>query len=74
GLEVPTDRQAAFALSADQALEALFGYFQTPVKGLWQDARQENGESTKQDPKASSLYHIINAIDEYVTLRPRLKD
>ncbi|MBX3039332.1 MAG: AGE family epimerase/isomerase [Bdellovibrionaceae bacterium] len=74
GLEVPADQQAAFALSADQALEALFGYFQTSVKGLWQDARQEDGSFTKQDPKASSLYHIINAMDEYVNLRPKLND
>ena len=74
GLESSASVQPSFAKSADEAMEALFTYLQTPVKGLWQDVIQENGEFSKQDPKGSSLYHIINAIYEYVMIRPKLQD
>lgn len=74
GLESPTAEQPQFAKSADEALTALFGYFNLPVKGLWQDMLLENGIFSKQDPKASSLYHIINAMFEYKTIRPKLSD
>lgn len=74
GAESSLDTQPGFAKSADQALTALFGYFNLPVKGLWQDMILDNGEFSKQDPKASSLYHIINAIYEYTLIRPKIKD
>lgn len=72
GLESPTEAQSTFARSADEAMSALNGYLNSPGPGLWQDTRLENGEFTEQDPKASSLYHIINAIYEYTQLRPQL--
>lgn len=72
GCEMPSGQRKSFALSADQALVALNGYFQMKTPGLWQDTLQENGEFTDQDPKASSLYHIINAIAEYCSIRPQL--
>jgi len=74
GVESTHNEQPYFARSADEALEALFGFFNLPVKGLWQDTRLEDGSFTKQDPKASSLYHIINAMYEYTLLRPKIKD
>ncbi|MFZ3231172.1 MAG: AGE family epimerase/isomerase [Pseudobdellovibrio sp.] len=74
GLESPIQNQPAFAKSADQAMTALFEYFNLPIKGLWQDVLLENGQFTQQDPKASSLYHIINAMSEYIILRPKLND
>lgn len=72
GNEVSPEQRSAFARSADDALVALNRYFDMPTPGLWQDTRLENGEFSQQDPKASSLYHIINAIYEYVQLRPKL--
>ncbi|MBC7464440.1 MAG: AGE family epimerase/isomerase [Bdellovibrio sp.] len=74
GLEAHPSDQPSFAKSADQALTALFGYFNLPVQGLWQDMILETGEFSKQDPKASSLYHIINAMYEYTLIRPKIKD
>lgn len=74
GHEVSVSEQRAFAKQADEALRVLLEYFQTPVQGLWQDQLLENGEFTKQDPKGSSLYHIINAIYEYERFRPKLAD
>jgi N-acyl-D-glucosamine 2-epimerase len=74
GLDVPKEKQASFAKSADEAMTALWKYLAIPVKGVWQDTLLENGEFNKQDPKASSLYHIINAIYEYVNLRGKLND
>ncbi len=73
GLESPEEQQASFARSADEALSALNGYLDSPGPGMWQDTRLENSEFTAQDPKASSLYHIINAIYEYKNLRPQLR-
>ncbi len=74
GFESHPRDQKKFALHADQALTVLFHYLQTPTKGLWQDTLLENGEFSKQDPKGSSLYHIINAMEEYLNLRPRIAD
>lgn len=74
GVESPKAEQKAFAKSADEAMKALFIYLETSTKGLWQDTLLENGEFTHQDPKASSLYHIINAMYEYINLRPNLLD
>jgi mannose-6-phosphate isomerase len=73
GLDMPAEQQASFAKSADEAMQALFGFLEMPIQGLWQDTLLENGEFTKQDPKASSLYHIINAMYEYSKIRPKLK-
>lgn len=74
GLESPHAAQPVFAQAADDALTALFGYFNLPTKGLWQDVILETGEFSKQDPKGSSLYHIINAMYEYIKIRPQLHD
>lgn len=71
GLEKKSQSQK-YAQSADEAMATLFKFFATPQKGLWFDTWQENGEFKIQPAKASSLYHIIGAINEYVRLRPQL--
>jgi mannose/cellobiose epimerase-like protein (N-acyl-D-glucosamine 2-epimerase family) len=53
---------------AQEAMEALFLFFETDKPGLWMDRRLESGKFTDQLPKASSLYHIIGAISEGLTL------
>lgn len=58
--------------SADQSMETLFRYLNTPVKGLCFDVLLEDGTFSSQPPKASFLYHVANAIYEYVRLRPTL--
>jgi len=62
--------KAAVALgddrAADQAFDALFKFFKG---GLWEDQILENGEFKKQPVKASSLYHIVNALSEYINKR-----
>lgn len=74
GFESHPRDQKLFALHADQALTVLFKYLQTPTRGVWQDVYLETGEFSKQDPKGSSLYHIINAMEEYHLLRPKIRD
>ncbi|MFV8258759.1 AGE family epimerase/isomerase [Bdellovibrio bacteriovorus] len=71
GLE-KKDQRAQYAQAADEAMATLFKFFETPQKGLWFDTWQESGEFRIQPAKASSLYHIIGAINEYVRYRPKL--
>ncbi len=51
---------------ADVAMTALFKNFILLDKGMWRDTLLASGEFDSQPAKASSLYHIINAISEYV--------
>lgn len=53
---------------ATEGMEALFRYFEMPVKGLWYDTQDEAGRFLPQPVKASSLYHIAGAIMEYQAL------
>lgn len=59
---------------ADQAMTVLLRYLKTPVRGLWYDTLLETGRFNDQAPKASSLYHIINAMSEYTHKRLSLKN
>jgi mannose-6-phosphate isomerase len=72
GAHAPDGEKPGFARSADMALESLSRYLQTPEPGLWRDTLLENGQFREEPVKASSLYHIINAIEEYAALRPGL--
>lgn len=58
----------AFA-AADEAMDSLWSYLNLPAKGLWSDTRSEAGAFDQLPVKASSLYHIINALSEYETKR-----
>jgi mannose-6-phosphate isomerase len=73
GLKVPAADQIKYANAADEANQALFTYFETPLKGLWCDVRFIDGRFDRGPAKASSLYHIVGAISEYVQKRPKLK-
>ncbi len=55
--------------AADQALNTLFRYFDLPVQGLWYDTLETSGQFRIQPAKASSLYHIIGALSEYIRHR-----
>ncbi|MFN8790264.1 MAG: AGE family epimerase/isomerase [Bdellovibrionales bacterium] len=55
--------------SADIALQALIDQYLLMDQGLWRDTRLEDGSYATIPVKASSLYHIINAMSEYVALR-----
>lgn len=72
GCEVATSEQSAYSLAADEALETLFKFFQTPHKGMWFDMLSESDTFNGSSAKASSLYHIVNAMEEYIHLRPKL--
>jgi len=65
--------KAAVALGegpvADEAFDALFKFFEGMKPGLWEDQILEDGKFKKQAVKASSLYHIINALSEYINKR-----
>lgn len=63
--EVAVQDQPQYRKAADEALETLFKFFETPVKGLWFDILSENDTFNANSAKASSLYHIVNAIEEY---------
>ncbi len=71
-LAVEADSKQAkdeFYKAADQATEALFKFLRPVKPGLWEDTLQENGNFTNQVVKASSLYHIICAMSEYIRKR-----
>jgi mannose/cellobiose epimerase-like protein (N-acyl-D-glucosamine 2-epimerase family) len=72
GLEVEKDQQKVYAEAADEAFNTLLRFFKTPQPGLWFDMVTELGDFKGDTAKASSLYHIINAIDEYSSYRPKL--
>lgn len=67
GLE--TEDPAPYARTADESLHALFQFLDVPIQGLWYDTWQESGEFTIQPAKASSFYHIIGAMSEYIQFR-----
>lgn len=73
GQEVPTNSQALYAQAADEAMETLFNFFKTPMNGTWHDAVSAEDTFNSTSAKASSLYHIINAMDEYIHLRGKLQ-
>lgn len=64
---------AVHAKSADDALTALFDFLNTPTRGLWFDTREADGTFKRQPAKASSLYHIIGAMSEYLRLPSRVR-
>ena len=70
----PVADQPAFAIIADEATQSLKRYLGTAIPGLWFDTILENGQFTSLVAKASSLYHIINAMSEYCGKRPLLQD
>ena len=70
GSHAPQADRTALALAADTAFEALSRFLETPTPGLWRDTLLESGEFREEPAKASSLYHIINAFEEYILLRP----
>ncbi len=73
GTEVPESEQAPYAKAADDALETLFKFLETPHPGMWYDRLSETDTFEGDSSKSSSLYHIVNALEEYVNYRPRLK-
>lgn len=60
------DEREGFETAADQGAQALMVFLETPVRGLWRDTMTDAGDLIVQPAKASSLYHIICAIQEYV--------
>jgi mannose/cellobiose epimerase-like protein (N-acyl-D-glucosamine 2-epimerase family) len=58
------DHQAA----AEQGMKALFRFFDLPIQGLWYDTLEASGEFRIQPVKASSFYHIMGAVSEYLRL------
>lgn len=72
GTEASKEQQVEYARAADDALATLFKFFETPMKGLWYDMLSENDEFNGNSSKSSSLYHIVNAMEEYINLRSKL--
>lgn len=66
------ESQLIYSVKADEALEGLLRFFKCPGQGLWQDRIMDNGQFSVQSPKASSLYHIICALNEYEQKRTSL--
>jgi mannose-6-phosphate isomerase len=74
GNEVQGSEQSTYAKAADEAMETLFRFFETPTKGLWFDQLSEQDKFSGNSAKASSLYHIVNAMEEYINLRGKLAE
>ncbi len=73
GTEVSAAEKSTYAAAADEALETLFKFLQTPVPGFWYDRLSESDQLSGDFSKSSSLYHIINAMEEYILHRPKLR-
>lgn len=71
GTEVSSGREQ-YAQAADDALNTLTKFFKTPLEGTWYDMASESDTFNGTSAKASSLYHIINAMEEYANLRGKL--
>lgn len=69
GKEVSASEQKAYHKGADDAMDTLFKFFATPKKGMWYDQLSAQDTFSGNSSKSSSLYHIINALEEYVNLR-----
>lgn len=54
---------------ADVAMAALMKHYLLMEDGLWKDTFLEDGTFADIPAKASSLYHIINAMSEYINSR-----
>ncbi|WP_413585771.1 AGE family epimerase/isomerase [Bdellovibrio sp. HCB274] len=67
--EVPASDQAVYHKAADDAMDTLFKFLATPKKGMWYDQLSAQDTFSGNFSKSSSLYHIINALEEYVNLR-----
>ena len=52
--------------AATEALDALHAYLDVPRLGLWCDTVDESGRRDERPSKASSLYHIVGAMAEYL--------
>ncbi len=72
GARAPESARGEYARAADDAFGALFRFLQAPTPGLWRDTLLETGGFREEPAKASSLYHIINAFDEYIAFRPEM--
>lgn len=72
GVEVDISLQPIYSKAADDAMETLFKFFSTPMNGLWYDQLSANDTFAGNSAKASSLYHIVNAMEEYIHLREKL--
>jgi mannose/cellobiose epimerase-like protein (N-acyl-D-glucosamine 2-epimerase family) len=68
-LALEAEDRAPYFQAADDSLQALFKFFEVPIQGLWYDTWKESGEFTIQPAKASSFYHIIGALSEYIQFR-----
>jgi mannose-6-phosphate isomerase len=64
-------QREVFLQAADDAMTALFAFLETPRKGLWYDRLTSTG-FTQGPAKASSLYHIVGAVYDYVRMRASL--
>ena len=71
GTEVPATQAAPYAAGADEAMDTLFKFFGTPKKGMWYDQLSAQDTFSGNSAKSSSLYHIINALEEYAIHRPK---
>jgi len=72
GMAPDSNHPMTFAQSADEAMGTLLKFLNVPVQGLWFDTWEESGEFRLQPVKASSFYHIIGAMNEYIMFRPLL--
>lgn len=71
GTEVPSAQAGPYAAGADEAMDTLFKFFGTPKKGMWYDQLSAQDTFSGNSSKSSSLYHIINALEEYAIHRPK---
>ncbi len=72
GLRSSNSERNKHIKASDEAMNALWIFLDNAPKGLWLESKFEDGSFSRQDAKASSLYHIINAMSEYALKRSLL--
>ena len=58
------ERRAALLAAAQEACAVLWRYLETPIPGLWRDKLTGEGRFVAEPAPASSLYHIVAAIEQ----------
>jgi len=59
--------ESRYLIAACEAANTLTRYLDVPLRGLWRDTMNADGEFVDEPAPASSMYHIVGAIVQLVT-------
>ncbi|MBV9509604.1 MAG: AGE family epimerase/isomerase [Caulobacteraceae bacterium] len=59
----PSEAKAAYLEHAKRGAGGLWRYLEVPTRGLWRDKQTPDGQFEAEPAPASSLYHIVGAVE-----------